>query len=240
MERPTWTYATIEIKKKTSDYTIANWPLQTWSLIECWRNSKSMLQEIENWKTFNFITRWVTFMNSSDPAHLTNDSVQTKLNKLDDPDIIGFSRKVSAKGLSSLYEPKLHEHSKLNETDKEIWDKSYLEEYMGLHEDTKIWEYITEDEYKALRPIIGNALPSMAISKVKTDEDGTPERAKYWIVVLGNLDHQEWNNSNCFAPILSALKLKLLVALAVQLRCIPKSGDVSQAFVQCVLLDDKK
>ena len=111
---------------------------------------------------------------------------------------------------------------------------------MGLHKDTKTWEYITEDENKALRPIIGNALPSMAISKVKTDEDGTPDRAKYQIVVLGNLDPHKWNNSDCFAPLLSALELKLLVALAVQLRCIPKSGDVSQAFVQSVLPDDEK
>ena len=113
-------------------------------------------------------------MNSSDPAHLTDDSVQAKLDKPEPPKIIGFSRKVSAKGLSSPQEPKLHEHAKLNPNDKEIWDKSYLEEYMGLHEDTETWEYITEDEYQALRPIVGTALPSMAISKVKTDENGTP------------------------------------------------------------------
>ena len=62
-------------------------------------------------------------MNSSDPAHLTNNSVQSKLDKLEDPDIIGFFCKVSVKGLSSLYKSKLHEHSNLNETDKEIWDK---------------------------------------------------------------------------------------------------------------------
>ena len=80
----------------------------------------------------------------------------------------------------------------------------------------------------------------MAISKVKTDEDGTPKRAKCQIVVLGNLDPYKWNNSDCFAPVLSALELKLLVALAVQLCCIPKSGDVSQAFVQSVLPEDKK
>ena len=113
-------------------------------------------------------------MQSTDPEHLTDDSIRNKLDKLKQPDIIGFSRKVSATGLSSLYEPKLHEHSKLNKQDKEIWDKSYLEEYMGLHDETQTWDYITEEEYQALRPIVGNALPSMAISKVKTDENGTP------------------------------------------------------------------
>ena len=214
--------------------------LDSGHLIEGWRNSKSMLKEIKNRKTFNFIARRVTFMNSSDPAHLTNDSIQAKIDKIETPEIIGFSRKVSAKGLSSPYEPKLHEHCKLSPSDKEIWDKSYLEEYMGLHEETETWQYITEAEYQALRPIIGNALPSMAISKVKTDENGLPSRAKYRIVVLGNLDPHEWNNSDCFAPVLSALELKLLVALAVQLRCIPKTGDVSQAFVQSVLPEDEK
>ena len=111
---------------------------------------------------------------------------------------------------------------------------------MGLHDDTETWEYITEDKYQALRPIVGNALPSMAISKVKTDENGSPLRAKYHIVVLGNLDLHKWKNSDCFAPVLSSLELKLLVALAVQLCCIPKTGDVSQAFLQSVLPEDKK
>ena len=179
-------------------------------------------------------------MKSSDPAHLTADSVQVKLDNLEPPDIISFSCKVSTKGLSSPYEHKLHEHAKLNPHDKEICDKSYLEEYMGLHEDTETWEYITEDEYQSLRPIVGTALPSMAISKVKTDENGTPSRAKYRIVVLGNLDPHKWNNSDCFAPVLSFIELKLLITLAVQLWCIPKTGDVSQAFVQSVLWDNKK
>ena len=38
---------------------------------------------------------------------------------------------------------------------------------MGLHEDTNTWEYLTEEQYKALQPIVGSALPSMVISKVK-------------------------------------------------------------------------
>ncbi len=58
---------------------------------------------------------------------------------------------------------------------------------MGLHEETETWDYITEEEYQALHPIVGNVLPSMTISKVKTDKNGSPTRAKYQIVVLGNL-----------------------------------------------------
>ena len=104
-------------------------------------------------------------MNSSDPARLTKDSIQAKVDKLETPDIISFSQKVSTKGLSSPYEPKFHEHSKLSPSDKKIQDKSYLEEYMGLHEETETWQYITKEEYQALRPIIGNALPSMVKQK---------------------------------------------------------------------------
>ena len=111
---------------------------------------------------------------------------------------------------------------------------------MGLHEVTETWEYTTEDKYKALRPVVRNALPTMAISKVKTNEDGKPERAKYRIVVLGNLDPHNWSNSDCFAPVISPLELKLLVAIATQMKVVPKTGDISQAFVQSFLPDDKK
>ena len=76
--------------------------LESNHLIEGWHNSKVISQRIEQKKTFTFIARRVTFMQSSDPAHLTTDSVQAKLDKLEQPDIIGFSRKVSAAGLSSL------------------------------------------------------------------------------------------------------------------------------------------
>ena len=214
--------------------------MESGHLIEGWHNSKSVLQTIENRKTFTYVARRVTFTHSTDPAELSNDNIQSQLDKLEQPEIIAFSRKVSAKNLSSPLEPKLHEHHKLNPTDKEIWDKSYLEEYMGLHEQTKTWDYITEEQYQALRPVVGNALPSMAISKIKTDENGTPDRAKYRIVVLGNLDPHDWSNRECFAPVLSSFELRLLIAIAVQNHVIPKSGDVSQAFVQSVLPESEK
>ena len=205
-----------------------------------WQTTKTMQQNINSTETFHFIARRVAFMHTTDPTQLTNESIRNKVDHTSDPDLIGFSRKVSATGLSSLHEPKLHEHSKLPPQDKEIWDQSYFEEYMGLHEETQTWEYISEDEYKALRPVVGNALPTMAISKVKTDENGKPNRAKYRIVVLGNLDPHNWSSSDCFAPVISPIELKLLVAIATQFKRIPKTGDVSQAFVQSVLPDDEK
>ena len=106
---------------------------------------------------------------------------------------------------------------------------------MGLHETSQTWEHISEEEYNAICPFVGNALPTMAISKIKLDENGLPSRAKYRIVVLGNLDTHDWT-----APVSSSLELRLLIAISVQLKVIPKSGDVSQAFVQSVLPDDEK
>ena len=138
-----------------------------------WQHSKTVLQNIATAKTFNFVACRVTFMNSSDPKSLTDESICNKLDKIQEPEIIGYANKVSATNLSSVYEPKLHERSKLNQNDKDIWDRSYLEEYMGLHEDTKTWEYITKDQYLSLKPLVGKALPTMAISKVKTDANGT-------------------------------------------------------------------
>ena len=42
--------------------------------------------------------------------------------------------------------------------DRDIWDRAYLNEYLGLNKETNIWEYISEKEYQILRPITGNTL----------------------------------------------------------------------------------
>ena len=65
-------------------------------------------------------------------------------------------------------------------------------------------------------------------------------RAKYRIVVLGNLDPHSWTSADCFASVISSLELHILLAIATQMKCIPKTGDVSQAFVQSVHPPDEK
>ena len=85
----------------------------------------------------------------------------TKLNTSTEPEILGFSNKVSATG---PFKATPIGQRNLGST----------------IQNTQTWEY-----YKLLRPIVGNSLPTMAISKVKTDKNGTPNRAKYRIVVLG-------------------------------------------------------
>ena len=74
-------------------------------------------------------------------------------------------------------------------------------------------------------------------TSIKKDRKGQPTRAKYQIVVLGNLDPNNWSKQDCFAPVLSQLELRLLISIAVKKKCIPKSGDITQTFCQNYLPD---
>ena len=90
-----------------------------------------------------------------------------------------------------------------------------------------------------MKHILGQKLPSMAISTIKY-ENGKPVRAKYRIVALGNLDHHQWHKSEVFAPVLSQMELRLLVAQATKYGIIPKTADFKQAFCQSVLPTTEK
>jgi hypothetical protein len=130
--------------------------------------------------------------------------------------------------------PTLLKHEKLHPNNKTIWDSAYQEEYQGL-EDIDTWEKITEEEYQESKHLYKGLMPTMAIAVIKKDGDGNPVRAKYRIVALGNLDPHSWSKSDCFAPVLSQLELRFLVALATQQKCIPRTGDITQAFCQSYL-----
>ena len=153
--------------------------------------------------------------------------------------IITAKRHVSAKNLVEMKAPtSLLQHAKMCENDKQIWDQSYFEEYDGLR-NVDTWEVITEKEYKDIKHLVKRTLPTMAIAVIKKDGEGRPVRAKYRIVALGNLDPHSWSKQDCFAPVLSQQELRLLLALAVRNRCVPKSGDVSQAFCQSHLPENE-
>ena len=118
--------------------------------------------------------------------------------------------------------------------DRKIWDESYRQEYQGLV-DIDTWETITEDEYQNMKHLYKGIMPTMAIAVIKYDGNGNPVRAKYRIVALGNLDPHTWEKTDCFAPVLSHLELRLLTALAAKNKCIPRTGDITQAFCQSYL-----
>jgi hypothetical protein len=147
-------------------------------------------------------------------------------------------RHVTAHGLQSLIAPSsLKQHSKMSSSDKAIWDAAYDEEYDGLTS-LPSWEVISEDKYQKLSKG-KKALPTMAIATIKYDENNKPKRAKYRIVVLGNLDYHTWSKEDTAAPVLSQLELRLLTSLAIYNKRVLKNCDVKQAFVQSKLPDNE-
>jgi hypothetical protein len=123
-------------------------------------------------------------------------------------------RHVSAHGLHSLIPPSsLSKIASMDPNDQAIWYASYDEEYDGLA-DIPTWDVITEEQYQKLKGRC-KAIPSMAIAVIKYDENNRPKRAKFRIVVLGNLDYHQWSKENTYAPVLSQLELRLLTSLAV-------------------------
>ena len=117
--------------------------------------------------------------------------------------------------------------------------EGYDEEYYGL-KDLPAWTTISESEYLKIRNVVGHALPTMAISTVKYDENNKPKCAKWRIVALGNMDPNQWSTNDCFAPVISMVELRFLVSLAIHHRRPLRSGDVKQAFVQATLPDDEQ
>lgn len=129
-------------------------------------------------------------------------------------------------------------HARLHPDDKKTWDTAYMSKYNGLV-NINTWETITEDQYQSMKHLYQGIMPTMAISTIKYDGNGNPNRAKYCIVALGNLDLHQLCKSDCFVPVLSQLELCFLTALAVWKKCIPKTGDVTQAFCQSCLPTDE-
>jgi hypothetical protein len=101
------------------------------------------------------------------------------------------------------------------------------------------WEIITKSQFKKLSKGC-KPLPSMAIATIKYDEHNQPKRAKYRIVVLGNLDYHQWSKESTTAPVMSQLELQLLTSFAVYHKRTLKNCDVKQAFVQSSLPSDEE
>lgn len=101
--------------------------------------------------------------------------------------------------------------------------------------DIDTWELVTQEEYEDLKSSVKGILPTMDIAVIKHYGQGNPVRAKYHIVALGNLDSHNWENQDCFEPVLSQMELRFLVALAVKLKCFPKTADIIQSFCQSIL-----
>jgi hypothetical protein len=80
----------------------------------------------------------------------------------------------------------------------------------------------------------------MAIATIKYDENNKLKRAKYRLVVLGNLDTNTWSKEATAAPVLSQLELHIVTALAIYHKRVLKNCDVKQAFIQSTLPTDEE
>jgi hypothetical protein len=148
-------------------------------------------------------------------------------------------RHVSAHGLKSLVAPtSLRHHQKMDPADKLIWDSAYDKEYDGLAS-LPTWTVLTEEQYCHFSKG-KKALPTMAIATIKYDANNRPKRAKYRLVILGNLDYRIWSKESTAAPVLSQLELHLLTSMAVYHCCVLKNCDPKQAFIQSKLPSDKE
>ena len=146
-----------------------------------------------------------------------------------------IARKVSAAHLKKQQPPtSLTSHKLMEQSDKDNWDASYKEEYDGLV-NINTWTVITEAEYQENREKYGRKMPTMAIAVIKRDRQGRPDCAKYRIVALDNLDSHKWSRANCYAPVMSQQELRFIMTLASKKKCVPKTGDIKQAFCQSQL-----
>ena len=115
-------------------------------------------------------------------------------------------RHVTAHGLSSFVAPSsLKSIASMTSTDQDVWLSAYDEEFDGLNS-LPTWEIISESQYKQICKGM-KALPTMALATIKYDEQNCPKRAKYRLLVLGNLDPHHWTRESTAAPVMSQMEL---------------------------------
>ena len=95
----------------------------------------------EKWE---FLLRSLRLLQTSDVTLASSYALQNVLNASLNTIVETAKRiHVDASPLhQQLPPPSLKQHHSLHPTDKIIWDRAYLNEYLGLHEDTEAWEYI--------------------------------------------------------------------------------------------------
>ena len=59
-------------------------------------------------------------------------------------------------------------------------------------------------EYRQIHEEKATAIPTMNLFTIKTDMDGSPNRAKSCIVALGNLERRIWSQKDKYALVLSS------------------------------------
>jgi hypothetical protein len=152
---------------------------------------------------------------------------------------VGSASHVSAKGCVRPCPPSLQKALDPSHPDRKIWIDSYAEEKTSLL-DVDTFQVISLDEYRRLRQEgAPQAIPSMCVLVIKTDETGQPDRAKSRIVVLGNLECRTWGKHERAAPVMKYSSLRLMVSAAVERRRKLKQADYKNAFCNPTLPEDE-
>eukprot|EP00957_Ditylum_brightwellii_P191926 14609874-Ditylum_brightwellii.AAC.1 len=60
--------------------------------------------------------------------------------------------------------------------DESIWDQLYTKEHFVLNDFTKTWEYISEEEYNSLKPVVEKLLLIIAIATINKDKHGVHQK----------------------------------------------------------------
>ncbi len=159
----------------------------------------------------------------------------------EDSTMIGSSSHVSAKDceLPCPPSPSLQRALDPSHPDRNTWLASYAEEKSSLI-DVDTFKVITLDHYRRLRAIgAPQAITSMCVLVIKTDEHGQPDQAKSCIVVLGNLEARTWGKHERAAPVLKYSSLRLMVSAAIEKRRKLKQADYKNAFCNPTLPPDE-
>ncbi len=160
----------------------------------------------------------------------TPSSMSAVFTALPESQLVGSASHVSAMDCKLTCPPSLQRALDPSHPDRDIWLASYREEKSSL-QDVDTYNVITIDQYRRLRELgAPQAIPSMCVLVIKTDENGQPDQAKSRIVVLGNLEARTWDKHERAAPVLKYLSLRLMVSSAVERKRKLKQADYKNAF----------
>ncbi len=184
----------------------------------------------------NLPTKWVDLcikgvLLPGHVAHLFIHSPVSPLPSMFDP-VASF---VSALNLHRECPPMLLNALADTHPDREVWLQSYKEE-KGSLQSLNTYHKITLGEYHALyKKGAPQAIPTLCVLMINHDKNLLPQRAKSWIVVLGNHKDSLWSKLDKFAPVLCGYLLRFIVSMAAQKCHCLYQGDCKNAFCQGIL-----
>jgi Reverse transcriptase (RNA-dependent DNA polymerase) len=111
-----------------------------------------------------------------------------------------------------------------------------------------LWEIAIAEELEYLReagtcdvdepPSGAKIFPSKLVLKVKRNSDGTFERIKARLVLLGNLQRPDIDLYDTYAPVADFVVVRIVIATACAQQCIIHHLDVKSAFLNGYLDED--